>query len=248
MEITDKKIIFEGRYLRLVEKNVVNRRGENFFWETIERKNVYGWGGVVIIALTKDRELILENNWRAPIESSVIQFPAGLTDIPGENEEQAARTVPKLLMYYRQPVMVEEFIDGEEVTVGITGNSPPGVLGMMRILPRKNEGPFVYSLEVKRDWKTLVDYECPARLEAKLLSKISAASLNVFKALECRDFARVDFRVDKNNEPWVLEINANPCLSPDAGFAAAALQSGLDFKQVVGRIVYDRVRFDKVSH
>ena len=62
MKITDKKVVFEGRYLRLVEKNIANRRGESFLWETIERKNVHGWGGVVIIALTKDRELILENN------------------------------------------------------------------------------------------------------------------------------------------------------------------------------------------
>ena len=91
MEITNKKVVFEGRYLRLVEKAVVNKHGENFFWETIERKNIHGWGGVVIVALTKDRELIFEKNWRAPLESFVIQFPAGLTDIPGENEEQAAR-------------------------------------------------------------------------------------------------------------------------------------------------------------
>jgi len=91
MEITDKKVVFEGRYLRVAEKNVVNRQGENFFWETIERKNIYGEGAVVIIGLTRDRELILENNWRAAIESFVIQFPAGLTDVPGENEEQAAR-------------------------------------------------------------------------------------------------------------------------------------------------------------
>ena len=66
---------------------------------------------------------------------------------------------------YRQPVLVEEFIDGDELTVGMVGNRPPEVLGIMRVLPRSDRaGPFVYSLEVKRDWQRRVRYECPAQL------------------------------------------------------------------------------------
>jgi D-alanine-D-alanine ligase len=49
----------------------------------------------------------------------------------------------------------------------------------------------------------------------------------------------VDFRVDEENQPWILEINANPCLSPDAGFMAAAAQAGLNYRQVVERIIRD---------
>ena len=54
-----------------------------------------------------------------------------------------------------------------------------------------------------------------------------------------RGYARVDFRVDNTGKPWVLEVNANPCLSPDGGFIAAAKQSGIDYNGVIERIVKD---------
>jgi len=73
---------------------------------------------------------------------------------------QAAATVSEMLDTYRQPVLVEQFIDGDEVTVGMLGNSPVKVLGMMKIIPRNRANRFVYTVEVKRDWKNLVDYEC----------------------------------------------------------------------------------------
>jgi D-alanine-D-alanine ligase len=150
--------------------------------------------------------------------------------------EQAAVTVPKLLAYYRQPVMVEEFIAGDEVTVGIIGNSPPKVLGLMRILPRKNEAPFVYSLEVKRDWKALVDYECPAQLDGKVLDQISVSSLKVFKALECRDFARLDFRVNPEGEPYFLEINPLPGLGTYSDLVIMAIKLGWTHEALIGAV------------
>ena len=91
MRVTGKKTVFEGQYLRIVEKVVNGKDGENRAWEAIERTNVHGSGAVVIIALTKDGDLLFEKNWRAPIESWVVQFPAGLTDLEGEGEEEAAR-------------------------------------------------------------------------------------------------------------------------------------------------------------
>ena len=91
MRITKKETAFEGEHLKFVRKWFRTSRGEEAVWETIERKNVYNRGAVVIVALTKERELILERNWRAPIESSVIQFPAGLSDKEGESEEEVAR-------------------------------------------------------------------------------------------------------------------------------------------------------------
>ncbi|MBI4187685.1 MAG: D-alanine--D-alanine ligase [Chloroflexi bacterium] len=129
-----------------------------------------------------------------------------------DSPEQAIEVVVGLLELYQQPVMIEEFIIGDEVTVGIINNSPPQVLGMMRVLPREKTPYFVYSIEVKRNYLEMVDYECPAALDEKVLRSIENASLNAFKALGCRDFARVDFRISPEGMPYFLEINPLPGL------------------------------------
>ncbi|MBM4443794.1 MAG: ATP-grasp domain-containing protein [Chloroflexi bacterium] len=138
---------------------------------------------------------------------------ASRADSPAQMAEAAAR----LLERYGQPVMVEEYIAGDEVTVGVLGNSPPRVVGIMRVLPRKKTDYFVYSLEVKRDWESLVDYECPARLEPGVLQRVADSSLTAFRALGCRDLARIDFRVARDGTPYFLEINPLPGLNPRSG-------------------------------
>lgn len=126
--------------------------------------------------------------------------------------KQAQEEVLRILESYQQPVMVEEFIDGDEVTVGIVGNSPPKIVGVMRVLPRRKNGHFIYSLEVKRDYLNLVDYECPACLTPALTEKLAESSLKVFKSLGFRDFARVDFRISPQGVPYFIEINPLPGL------------------------------------
>ena len=134
-----------------------------------------------------------------------------------ENSPQIVEAVTGLLEYYQQPVMVEEFISGEEVTVGVIGNSPPKVVGIMRVVPRKKTDCFVYSLEVKRDWESLLTYECPALLGKGVLQDIADSSLKAYEALGCRDFARMDFRISPDGTPYFLEINPLPGLNPKSG-------------------------------
>jgi len=134
-----------------------------------------------------------------------------------ESPEQITAAVKRLLQHYQQPVIVEEFITGDEVTVGLVGKSPPQVVGIMRIVPKKKSDYFIYSLEVKRDWEALVNYECPAQLETGILKKITDSSLKAFEVLGCRDFARLDFRVSSNGIPYFLEINPLPGLNPKSG-------------------------------
>jgi D-alanine-D-alanine ligase len=131
-----------------------------------------------------------------------------------ETAVQIAEIAAGLLDYYKQPVMVEEFIAGDEVTVGIVGNSPPKVLGIMRVLPKQRSTYFIYSIEVKREWEQLVDYECPARLETVTLKEITNSSLKIFEALGCRDFARLDFKLSSEGVPYFLEINPLAGLNP----------------------------------
>jgi len=155
-----------------------------------------------------------------------------------DNPGQAARAVEDLLVNYQQPVMVEEFIDGDEVTVGLLGNSPPRVVGIMRILPKKSEGPFIYSLEVKRDYERLVDYECPARLDENVIRGISDASLKAFAVLGCRDFARLDFRISRDGKPYFIEVNPLPGLNPKtADLMILAGKMGWSYQALISGIL-----------
>jgi len=155
-----------------------------------------------------------------------------------EDREQMARVTTVLLEQYRQPVMVEEFISGDEVTVGVVGNSPSRIVGIMRILPRKRSDNFVYSLEVKRDWQNQVNYECPAQLEAKVLQKIADFSLSAFHTLGCRDFARLDFRLDRKGMPYFLEINPLPGLNPKSSdLPIMAYKMGWNYQGLISSVL-----------
>ena len=150
--------------------------------------------------------------------------------------KQAQEEASRLLETYRQPVMVEEFIDGDEVTVGIIGNSSPTIVGMMRILPRK-KGHFVYSLEVKRDYVNLVDYECPARLSPEVLERIASSSLKVFRGLGCRDFARLDFRISREGVAHFLEVNPLPGLGDYSDLVIMAQMMGWTHEKLIGAVL-----------
>jgi len=150
---------------------------------------------------------------------------------------QAQAEVSRILDCYCQPVMIEEFINGDEVTVGVIGNNPPQVLGVMRIVPKATDERFVYSLEVKRDYKNRVEYECPAKLPGDVLQRIEAASLKVFKTLGCRDFARIDFRISADGTPYFIEINPLPGLGTHSDLVIMALKLGWTHRGLVNAIL-----------
>ncbi len=139
---------------------------------------------------------------------------------------------------YAQPVLVEEFIQGEELTVGLLGNGNSlECLGLMRIVPLKPTDNFVYSLEVKRDWENQVRYECPPKLSEELLKKTAAMAKAAFCALGCRDISRVDFRV-REGVPYFLEINPLPGLNPDYSDLVILTKSmGINYETLIRRIV-----------
>jgi D-alanine-D-alanine ligase len=150
-------------------------------------------------------------------------------DLPG--------VVKALRQDHRQPVLVEEYIDGDELTVGVLGNHPPQVLGVMRVLPRHSTERFIYSLEVKRDWERQVRYECPAQVPEATMERIRQAALAAFRVLGCRDVARIDFRL-REGVPYFLEVNPLPGLNPHSGDLVLLSQlCGWQYGQLIGAIL-----------
>jgi D-alanine-D-alanine ligase len=123
----------------------------------------------------------------------------------------------KELSIYKQPILVERFIPGKEITVGVIGNgNKKRVIGMMEIAPRNIPGEdFIYSLEVKRNWREEVSYIVNPEIPERTKKEIEEFSLNIYEILGCRDISRIDFRLDSDFTPYFLEVNPLPGLNPE---------------------------------
>ncbi len=161
-----------------------------------------------------------------------------------DSEEGLRVAVNRLIERYRQPVLVEEYITGREFTVGLLGSKRPRVLPPMEIIFINSdvERP-VYDYVVKQDWEKHVRYECPAKLtdvEIKAIEKVARAT---FAALDCRDFARVDLKIDAKGDIYVFEVNPLPGMTP--GYSDLVLISaaaGMDYDQLMAEIMLGGVR------
>ncbi|MBT8340440.1 MAG: D-alanine--D-alanine ligase [Desulfatitalea sp.] len=139
----------------------------------------------------------------------------------------------------------EAFIDGREFNLALL-DGPDGV----QVLPPaeilfEGYGPDqvrIVDYSAKWDETSYAYHHTPrnydfSREDQALVQRLIRLSIDCWKLLGLRGYARVDFRVDRQLRPWILEVNANPCLSPDAGFAAALDRAGVSFDKAVERIV-----------
>ena len=159
---------------------------------------------------------------------------------------EAEERVRWLLATYKRPVLVEQFISGREITVAVIGNDRGvgkagylDVFGILEVIPRGGKNPeFVYSLEVKRNFANLVEYVTPPPAPKPQIRRIEDAALLVFRTLECRDIARIDFRLAENGTPFFLEANPLPGMSPATGdVPILARLLGIPYTDLIGKIL-----------
>lgn len=169
------------------------------------------------------------------------------------NKEDLMKKVKSLFKDYQPPVLVEEFIEGRELTVGIIGNNDKKeFLPIMEINfddISEEFGKF-YTFEVKSNFAEKTKYLCPAPLNPKIEESIKDNVQRAFDALGCKDFARVDIRL-RRNQPYILEINSLPGLKPQySDLPKMALKAGLSYDDLIFKIVdtaINRLEEDKVA-
>ena len=147
----------------------------------------------------------------------------------------------KLVTLYqriKQPVLLEEFMGGREFTTGILGNNPARVLPIMEFRYKKDDSQPFRSFSLK-----MVDFadeecRCPAELIMNDQTRLEALALKAFHTLGCRDYARIDLRMNCMGQPYVLEVNALPNLMPEtSSYAIMAKRAGLSFNALIERIL-----------
>ena len=155
-----------------------------------------------------------------------------LVKSPGELRAAVTRVIER----FRQPALVERFLSGREFTVGLAGNGAEArVLGVCEILLKPNAEANVYSLHNKELCEELVTYVRADDGEARLAG---ARALAAYKALQCRDAARIDFRSEESGEPYFLEANPLAGLNPwHSDLPILAAQNGIEFVALIGMIL-----------
>lgn len=156
------------------------------------------------------------------------------------DDEVALRaSVKELIERYRQPALVEEYITGREFTVGLLGDKRPRVMPPMEICFRDTtQKRPVYDYEIKQEWEKHVYYECPAKLSKDEMRAVERAARETFVALDCRDVARVDLRMNAAGLVYVLEVNPLPGLTPDySDLVLISKAAGIDYRTLISEIL-----------
>jgi len=175
--------------------------------------------------------LIVKPRWEG---SSKGVFPDSVVNNPID----LAKRVRRIWKNYRQPALVEEFLPGAEITVGVMGNRNPAVVGMMAIDAKAVGSSAVYSLEHKRNWEEMVRYLGPETIDPDIRAAVSEEAVKAFRILELKDIARVDFRLDRNGIPKAIDVNPLPGVSETYGdFPILYRMSGATYESLIRRIL-----------
>jgi D-alanine-D-alanine ligase len=156
------------------------------------------------------------------------------------DKEALINKIEESLSLYNPPIMIMEYIDGKEFTVGVLGNGDnTRILPILEIdFSKLPEGlNKIYSFEVKFKYDDKMVYHIPARIDEDIRKKIEKAAIDAFKSLNLKDYARVDIRV-KNGIPYVIEINSLPGLDKySSDICKMAASAGIGYDELIKEIV-----------
>ncbi len=141
----------------------------------------------------------------------------------------------------------EEYIDGREFNISLLGGPVgPQILPVAEICFQNYPKDKLRIVGYRSKWdEESFEYKHTVRTfdslpqDSEFFEQLQDICIKCWKIFNLKGYARIDFRIDKNNVPYVLEINTNPCISPDSGFVAATRKAGLSFEEVIARIIFD---------
>ncbi len=158
------------------------------------------------------------------------------------------KEVCRVIGEYNQSALIEEFLPGREFTAALIGNeNETEVLPIVEI--KYNDFPEdfipIYSYEAKWILDTkenpLEVFSCPAKIDRKLEEKIKSTALRTYNLLHCRDWSRIDIRLDKHGEPNIIEVNPLPGILPNpeenSCFPKAARAAGMDYNEMINKVL-----------
>ena len=175
-----------------------------------------------------------------------------------KNKKELEAEVRRIIFSYNQPALIEEFLPGREFTVAVLGNDDETeILPIIEI--RYDDFPVdvipMYSYEAKWILDTKENsfdvFECPAKLDNELEKKIKDTVLMTYRVLRCKDWSRIDVRLDKNGVPKIIEINPLPGIMPDpnenSSFPKAARAAGMNYNQMIQKVLYAAAKRYKLA-
>jgi D-alanine-D-alanine ligase len=149
-------------------------------------------------------------------------------------QEELREAVKFIIDEFQQQALVEKFIRGREFAVGLLGNDSPEAFPVLEF-DLGNDPDAIQTVDNKKQKPR--GKICPADLPRELADEMIRISISAFKALQLRDFARVDLRMDQNQNIYILEINSMASLGPTGSYVYAAGKTGYDFKMLVNKML-----------
>jgi len=153
------------------------------------------------------------------------------------NEDELRDACGVIFKEFSQPVLIERYISGREINVGLLGNNPTEALPPAEIVFGEG-GPKIYTWEDKtRKSGREIGVKCPADISPEVAERAQQIAKRAFDVLGCYDCARVDLRLDEDDNLWVLEVNSLPSMGEHGSYVQGAAAVGLDFPALVNRLV-----------